>query len=730
MNSAAAPLVPGVLRAPNGPLARYRSPQVAETLRAVLVSATQPGDAVLELGAQDSTYLRETVELGRRMLALNVNPLTLLWIEQELRPAPVQDLQVAVTRLADQPKDGQPFSAYVQSLYRSRCPACNRPGIAEWFAWDREAKRPFAKKVRCTHCETQTEGPVTADDISLSRSIPPQSGPAYYYALGKVAQSDDPLRERASELVGLYTPRTLSILMDILHRVTQIGLTSHTRDALMSVLLDVFDRSSSLNSYDEQTTRPRSLRPAQRYLEWNIWSLVELALADYWQPVGVNSPQIEPCSLQAFIGSSTIPYLLLNQPLHAVAQQCPPQSLAAAVIHPEVPDATLWALSALWSAWLGKGANLRAFLGRRRLDWEWYKRSLGIALRQVATMLRPGAPLVCVIASENLLVLETVLEAVDSATMEVERWIACYKDGFRLLLSTTRKQPAPVSELSEEAFFRAVLSQRGEPTPQPILESAAVMSGDYESAPRISPTMTGLQILPSAASPTLQLIWLARPDATGLQRPLGDRVEEAVIQLLKRQTTWQRLALESQVHTQFGGALSPEPQLVRACVQAYTQPVAGLEDEIVLRPEDQESAREHEIHQLRLQVEALGNQLGLDVDILADHDLVWSFRGESLYQFRFSVTACLSRHLLAPSLQAIGRRCLVIPGGRAALVDLKLRRDPRLQDSAARQHWTFVKFRHLRRMLAEVKQRSEIEVYLGLDPIVEQGQAQIPLPLT
>jgi hypothetical protein len=74
---------------------------------------------------------------------------------------------------------------------------------------------------------------------------------------------------------------------------------------------------------------------------------------------------------------------------------------------------------------------------------------------------------------------------------------------------------------------------------------------------------------------------------------------------------------------------------------------------------------------------------------------------------------------------------LALPGGRAVLVSHKLRQDPRLRQQVTRYGWRFLKFRHLRHLVQEVtaKQldRYAFQAALGLDPIVEQEEAQLSL---
>ncbi|MBN1249717.1 MAG: hypothetical protein JXC32_18790, partial [Anaerolineae bacterium] len=125
---------------------------------------------------------------------------------------------------------------------------------------------------------------------------------------------------------------------------------------------------------------------------------------------------------------------------------------------------------------------------------------------------------------------------------------------------------------------------------------------------------------------------------------------------------------------------------------------------------------------------SLGVKLGYVVATNSWNDVLWQESAETRYLFRCTATAELGVHLLAPPPFA-DQRCLIIPGGRAALVALKLRRDPRLNALASEQNWVFIKYRHIRRMVERVQDRDDIGVFLGLDPIVEQPSAQLSLPL-
>jgi hypothetical protein len=147
----------------------------------------------------------------------------------------------------------------------------------------------------------------------------------------------------------------------------------------------------------------------------------------------------------------------------------------------------------------------------------------------------------------------------------------------------------------------------------------------------------------------------------------------------------------------------------------------------------------------------LGRRLGFEVVLGKPEAGEWAVRwldeaGHAPYVFAVRTSAVLGDLLfgtpsLAPSLQADGKDgetiddrptpCLALPGGRAVLVGYKLSHDPRMRQQVQRHGWRFLKFRHLRHLVQEVEARKldryAFQAALGLDPIVEQEEAQLSL---
>ncbi len=387
----------------------------------------------------------------------------------------------------------------------------------------------------------------------------------------------------------------------------------------------------------------------------------------------------------------------------------------------------------LWASWLSHDTlahGLHGFLSRRRLDWEWYRKSLAAALRQLTPLLQPGAPILAIASDDGLASVKAVLHSAAEADLQIDRWIACPPLGYRIVLRDagealpSERQPRfatshPRATHETREIAESILSRRGEPTDRQEVSAISLIESEDPDLPELADP--GDSVLMSLSD---RYVWLHA--AQKAEAPLGDRVEEEILKLLTDAPRWRRESLIAAVYTAFGGALSPEPELVTACIDAYT--AADETGRLSLRPEDEPDRRKAEAQQMKEEVQALGERLGYGVGRRLNGDIVWKEGQSRPFLFRCTTTALLGPHLLKSPPPCDGARCLIIPGGRAALTALKLRRDPRLSELTRVDRWAFVKFRHLRRMVEEIHERSDIEVILGLDPIVERESAQLRLP--
>ena len=773
--------VPGIPGAPGPPLARYRPAPPGRAAGAYVERFTRPGDLVVDLFCQGPVAVREAVALGRRALGLSVNPVLLVAACLGLAPRDAAALNAAFTRLADSPKGDVPLRWHLASLYRSACPACGAPGVADWFAWDRDGDYPFEKAVRCPRCEAVQEGAPDDEDLRAVRQIQPR-GLAYYYALDRVAPPDHPARERAAELVELYTPRNLAALMDLAMRLEGLEAGEDVKIALAGVLLDCFDAGSSLDPYGEERPRPRTLRLPSRYLERNVWLCFEEGFSRLLAgTVPPTAPEVADAA--ALVRGQDEGYALVGRAARDAGEIIPPGSVALVLADPPRPDGVFWALSALWAGWLWDSPAahaLRPFLRRRRFDWDWHWRVLRKALGAAGPLLAAGGYLVTLFQDPSESLIESVCLAASSAGYALAGWGYSPEVGYRLVW---RWQPeiagrksqmaaADVGALERELVAVAaeavvtILRERGEPavwallhagvcvqlarrgllaramgaledgsTPAVLSLAASAIRRAFETAPVVR--------VADREGAGAALWWLAdlglpgEPVQADVQPPLADRVENLVWTLLAQQPAWDAEELVGAVYARFPGHLTPDLALVRVCVDSYSLREG---EALRLRPEDEPGRRAAELVAVCADLVELGERLAFEVREGDGWDVCWLEDGREAYVFAISDTAALAPRLLGPPVLSVGvgavagptgegvQRCLVLPGGRAQLVGLKLQRDPRLARAVEAGGWQFIKFRHLRRLVAEEElDRYAFKTVLGLDPIAEQEAAQIPL---
>ena len=153
---------------------------------------------------------------------------------------------------------------------------------------------------------------------------------------------------------------------------------------------------------------------------------------------------------------------------------------------------------------------------------------------------------------------------------------------------------------------------------------------------------------------------------------------------------------------------------------------AGAASQWMLRSSDEPAARRSDLEEMQLLLGALGERLGYKITGGADrvvsgqYQLNWQ-RSDGAIDYLFYVLASAVLGKVASQPREARRGAyIVVPGGRANLIDYKLRTNP-LLSSLVQPNWRFIKFRLLRRV-AEYKPASPeaLERQLELDPLGNQ----------
>jgi len=793
---------PGQVSQPGPPLAPYGPLTTIKALGPYLDAYTQAGDLVIELFCRDPAILYEVARYGRRALGLNVNRAILLAASIGLTALERHAVEAAFTQLSEAKKGTLTLQAHIEEKYRTTCASCGAITVAAAFVWDRERDAPSEKRYYCSTCcannQELIEAPVDEGDLAAAKRFESR-GLTYWLLLDRAAPGDAPHRERIASLLELYTPRNLSAINDLLLKSDGLKLAPPVRNVIDALLTDTLDQASSLRSAESPTSRPRRLRRPARYIEANVWWLLERALKTWRErPIWPVSQTPNLDTLLNWDTQGETPIHIAPLSTGQASRELSPGVAGLIVVDPPRPDTVLWHLSVLWSHWLWgaeAGAPLDHLLDRRWLDKDWLWRGLRGAFRAVAPLLRPDGRLVCLFADENPVILEALILAATGAGYELVGWgmrtsgntrlvwrfraprikprlkertesspmssepdalsRAVAEEAAQVSLSTIRTHGEPLAWRTLHAAIYAELAQRGvlaqtadylEDVADPLSWFSETIRSAVDGAPLHQiPSTIAEETGGKTRSP---MWWLSSNRDPHVDAPLSDRVELAVVEILRDLLAVAEADLDRRVCERFPGSMTPDAWLVQLCLVSYGDEHAP--GHWRLRAEDNTELRAGEIDAVIADLVSLGQRLGFKAARGNPSAGEWGVRwmdemGHAHYVFAVRTTAVLGDLLFDSPLLRVGNGntptsdaqsrtipCLTLPGGRAALVSHKLRHDPRIRQQMLHQGWQFLKFRHLRHLVKEVTaqqlDRYAFQAALGLDPIVEQQEeAQLSL---
>jgi hypothetical protein len=727
-----------------GPLGRFLPPlEPGMTARALADLSLRAGLAFDPFGSSPRLVL-EAARAGWAVLVACNNPVTRFVLESTLQPPSQHELQAVLARLASSTKDHQRLEPFMLDLYATDCPQCAGHVSAEYFIWDRDLSRMVAKGVICPHCRYAGED--EAGDLDRSRAeVYTGRGLQQALALEQVAPAEDPDREHAVAALEVYPSRALYALVTLITKTQQLGLSGEAERAGRALLLSVMDAGNSLWGMPEGRLRPRQLVASPRYREINLWRALELAVEEWdlpdpglqataWDPR--NPPA--PGAIALFAGPARSLFRELNAAPPDLVLSVPPR-----------PNQAYWTLSALWAAWLwgrGEAAAIKVALRRRRYDWAWHQSALRGALNGLAAAVPPGTPVLGLVPECEPGYLAAVLAAMDAdgfrltgralRLAEAEaclRWTADAADAKPLL---PKELPARL-----EREMGSHLQTRGEPASFFFMHAAAVLglAGDrllgslpesdeapvtsvvYQSVERALADRRTFTHLSTGSEPESGSYWLTEPAARA--EALSDQVEALVLGTLRQERPLTAAEVDAVVCERLTGLRTPDRRWVLACLRSYAQ-ADEASGRWSLRPEDRPEPRARDCAEIRRLLLELGVRLGyltLQEEALGIDWINPDAPERPAYSFQVCETSPPSAVLASGELLTF-----VIPGGRAALLAEKARRDLRLH-YAVEDATRVLKFRHVRRLAQESTLRREsLPERLALDPLGEQDP-QLPL---
>ncbi|GAB4454829.1 MAG: hypothetical protein Kow0070_01990 [Anaerolineales bacterium] len=730
------PYIPGTKPADPGPLSRFMPPLEEGGIARWLPLHARPGDWVLDPFGFSPRLLLEAARAGCRVLVTVNNPITRFLVETSAQPPAEADFKAALSELETVKKGDERLGTHLQSLYLTPCEKCEREIQAEAFLWRKGEDAPYARLYTCPHCGDAGERPAAQQDIDRARRIAATDSLHRSRAFERVAALDDDDRIYAEEAISHYLPRPLYFLTTVINRLDALRLSPERKRALSALLLVACDAGNTLWGHPSERPRPKQLTVPSQFREHNLWMMLERGQS-LWAETGSGVPlEAWPRKLPESGG-----ICLYEGRLKDLAREVKKEIPIAAVIGSVPrPNQAFWTLSALWAGWLWGREAVEPFkvaLRRRRYDWAWNATALHAAFSHLFDLLPLGTPFFGFLPEPEPAFLTSALTAAGAAGFDLTSLaLRTPHDAVQVIWRRGETLKRETNEADAELVREAIashLKERGEPAGYLHLHAAGLIAlvearalkkkqQEFDDALRLTQSLIqkalvedGRFVHYSSGESVETGLWGLAEASTD---SLSDRVEVAIVTFLQKKPNSIYIEIEDDLYPQFPGLLTPSKGMIYAVLESYALREGAA---FVLRPEDVAAVRRRELNTVTAMLEAIGLRLGYKTRPEGRNSLWLDEAGGVARVFHVLASA-----LIGQALQDMPyppeRTVIVIPGGRAGLIEYKAERDPAL--AARLKKYRLVKYRLLRTLIElPVLTRETFEEQIVSDPL-ERSAAQ------
>jgi hypothetical protein len=388
-------------------------------------------------------------------------------------------------------------------------------------------------------------------------------------------------------------------------------------------------------------------------------------------------------------------------------------------------------------------------LRRRRYDWAWSATALRSAFRHLSDLLALGTPVFGLLGEPEPAFLTSALTA---ATLEefdlLGLTLRTEHDPIQIVLSRGERlgrQPVTPDLVAMRSAagqrlepvrdtIHAHLAERGEPASYLHVHAAALTelagSGALKTNTELEEAIRKTaSLVQNALTGDPRFLHHSTGEAvdTGLwgllkyeNESLADRVEMAAVYFLQRNPDSIYLEIEDELYSRFPGLLTPSKMLIYQVLNSYAVRKGGT---YRLRAEEAPSTRRTDLEEMTGLIERIGTRL--DYSTHKDEKaLVWrDLNGGGTARVFYLIVSALIGRVVGENRHPPEKCILVLPGGRAALVAYKQKRDSALVEKM--RGWPILKFRHLRALAdIPVLSRESFEEQIASDPI-QQAEGQL-----
>jgi 16S rRNA G966 N2-methylase RsmD len=332
------------------------------------------GGIVMDPFSGSGVTALEALKLGRRVIAVDLNPIATEILRLTVQPVDLEELEHAFRRIETSVKET------INELYVTECRGCEKKIQIECAVWNRDEKKNLDLKelrYKCPHCEEVVEkgGKPSPKDKKHIKSVEEEfkrkriwypKNP-FYYADGRPFIK----KERYESVDELFTPRNLyalAVLMNAIEREKDETLKDFLKIAFTSMvhLCSTMVPALSPAETNHQTAfssvwTQHSYWFASEFMEQNVWKKFESSIAGHQ---GLLKAKAESNKFFKRIKSTTrvsqvldgkADICIINGNCNDVFEKQPSASIDYIFTDPPYDASIQYGeLSYLWAAWLKK----------------------------------------------------------------------------------------------------------------------------------------------------------------------------------------------------------------------------------------------------------------------------------------------------------------------------------------------------------------------------------------
>jgi SAM-dependent methyltransferase len=387
---------------------------------------SSPGEIVLDPFCGGGVTAVEGLKLGRKIVAVDVNPVATYVTCMECAPAYLAELRSTFNELQLH------VSNELSALYHSRCNDCGSRGIADWFEWDEKTKRISRVRLDCPNCGSKEQKARRKDQMlaeKIERNFENEiKKRGLWFPETQIPYGDKTKALPPQGIVGfhqLFTKRNL-LALAILRKEILKGKNEAANNLLtfaFSSSLKWTSRLSHLRGKIVEGWAMHAYWIYPRSLELNVWNVFKRRFDAVYRGKQYSNQHIGSFCRFAdrfeglLHGESTC--LILNR--SATDLPFPAESVDAVVTDPPYGANVNYAeLCDFWNIWMDDGRTIdkknEVVINRtQHKSIEDYERLLELVFRECFRVLKPTGRFVSTFNSKDFRVVASFVLAASHA---------------------------------------------------------------------------------------------------------------------------------------------------------------------------------------------------------------------------------------------------------------------------------------------------------------------------